>query len=180
MIRREVYRDVGAYDPCFAQLPDFDMWIRVCLRGEIEVLPKALTAFRVRDNRRNASAPKPETHIRHTWEHRRILDRFRGLDRATLVGIFPELRDADPSLAPDWLVAQLAYRIGSPPYLAFALDTMYDVARAAGDAALCRQVIALTGSYDLYGILAGPPRESVASPARRFLFETPPISFRSK
>ncbi len=180
MIRRHVYRDVGAYDPCFAQLPDFDMWIRLCRRGEIEVLPQALSAYRIRDGQLNASAVKPETRSRHAWEHRRILDRFRGLDRATLIAVFPELRDADPSLDPDWHVAQLAYRVGSPTHMAFALDTMYEVASKAGDAALCRQVIALTGSYDIYGILGGPQRKTTASPVPRVVFETPPIRFRAK
>ncbi len=60
MIRRCVYDQVGLYNPSLRQLPDFDMWIRVCARYEIRVMPEQLTAFRILSGHRNTSAATPE------------------------------------------------------------------------------------------------------------------------
>ena len=61
MIRRCVYDQVGLYNPSLRQLPDFDMWIRVCARYEIRVMPEQLTAFRILSGHRNTSAATPES-----------------------------------------------------------------------------------------------------------------------
>jgi hypothetical protein len=60
LLRREVYQNVGLYDPRLAQVPDLDQWIRVCMRYDIHVLPEPLTAFRIRSGQQNASGARPE------------------------------------------------------------------------------------------------------------------------
>jgi hypothetical protein len=76
MIRRSVYGELGPYNTALRQLPDLDMWVRVCGRHEIRVLPEVLTAYRLLDRLRNTSAPSPATIRRSAWETVRVLRRF--------------------------------------------------------------------------------------------------------
>ena len=52
MVRRSVYDEVGLYDPRFASLPDFDMWVRLCIVYEIHLMPHELKAIPYSSGRR--------------------------------------------------------------------------------------------------------------------------------
>ena len=124
LIRRELYQQLGLYDPRLAQVPDLDMWIRVATRTQIAVLPQALTAFRVRDGMMNASAGRPEVIVRDAWERAHILRHYLGMSDPELKQIFPEFSaHAEP------LATQLAkYALGKPyPFFhRFALDAWFN------------------------------------------------------
>ena len=79
LIRKSCYSDCGLYRLGFAQSTDFDMWIRLCLKNEIHVLPEKLVKLRVRDNEGNASGSRPETRIRRTYEFYKLLSNYRKL-----------------------------------------------------------------------------------------------------
>lgn len=124
LIRREVYDQLGLYDPRLAQVPDLDMWIRLASRTELHVLPQALTAFRVRDGLQNASAGRPEVIVRDAWERARILRHYLTLPATDLLQIFPEFA---AQLEP--LVEQLARYALTKPYPffhRFGLDAWFD------------------------------------------------------
>lgn len=124
LIRREVYDQLGLYDPRLAQVPDLDMWIRLASHTELQVLPKALTAFRVRDGLQNASAGRPEVIVRDAWERARILRHYLSLPAAELLQVFPEF-----AAHPEPLTEQLArYALAKPyPFFhRFALDAWFD------------------------------------------------------
>lgn len=69
LVRSDVYREVGLYDECMAQLPDLDMWVRICSRYDIWVIQERLTLFRVLDHERNASGNRPEVRVRCAVEN---------------------------------------------------------------------------------------------------------------
>jgi glycosyltransferase involved in cell wall biosynthesis len=69
LVRSDVYREVGLYDECMAQLPDLDMWIRICCRHDIWVIQEQLTSFRLLDEERNASGNRPEVRVRCAVEN---------------------------------------------------------------------------------------------------------------
>ena len=123
LIRRELYRKLGMYDPRLAQVPDLDMWIRLATRTQIHVLPQALTAFRVRDDMMNASAGRPEVIVRDAWERAHILRHYLNMPDQELMHIFPEFAaHAEP------LATQLAKYALSKPYPffhRFALDAWF-------------------------------------------------------
>lgn len=124
LIRREVYNRLGLYDPRLAQVPDLDMWIRLASHTGLHVLPQALTAFRVRDGQKNASAGRPEVIVRDAWERARILRHYLNLPSADLLQVFPEFA---AQTAP--LTEQLArYALDKPyPFFhRFALDAWFD------------------------------------------------------
>lgn len=124
LIRRELYQQLGMYDPRLAQVPDLDMWIRLATHTQIEVLPQALTAFRVRDGLMNASAGRTEVIVRDAWERAHVLRHYTAMPANELLQIFPEFEaHSEP------LVSQLAkYALGKPyPFFhRFALDAWFN------------------------------------------------------
>lgn len=91
LIRKSVYDTVGAYEYGYTQLNDFNMWIRLCLKYEIFVLPDKLVRFRVHANEANVSGNRPETRIRGGNEFYRILRHYLKITSYEEMGlIFPE------------------------------------------------------------------------------------------
>lgn len=91
LIRKKCYKDCGGYRYGLAQLTDFDMWIRLCLKYEIYVLPDRLFRFRVRMNEGNSSGSRPETRIRTITEFHYILKNYLQVETfEEMAAIFPD------------------------------------------------------------------------------------------
>jgi glycosyltransferase involved in cell wall biosynthesis len=161
LIRRELYHQLGMYDPRLAQVPDLDMWIRFATRTQIHVLPQALTAFRVRDGFMNASAGRPEVIVRDAWERAHILRHYLTMPEPELMKIFPEFAGhTEP------LITQLAkYALAKPyPFFhRFALDAWFNSLPSAQRPqsmlqlqttrpAAWQEFIQQTGQFDLHKI----------------------------
>jgi GT2 family glycosyltransferase len=93
LIRKDCYVNLGSYSDTLAQVPDLDMWIRLCSKYEIHVLNKPLVSFRVRDNEANTSGSRPETIIRGAYENFLLLENY--LMPAVLSDIFEILPEAN-------------------------------------------------------------------------------------
>ena len=128
MIRRQCYAELGKYDPRLAQLPDFDMWIRLCGRYEFEVLPDRMTAFRILDNEANASGSRPETHARTTWEFGRLLDTYTTMSETDFRLVFADdlSHFGYTDLPMDVALARLALKINIPCHQLFGLNLLHD------------------------------------------------------
>ena len=93
LIKKEIYDIVGLYDERLANLPDFDMWVRICFNHDIYILDEKLVRFRIRDNDANISSPTPETHKRIKFEQKQILNHYLSIDDVSLfLKIFPDSR----------------------------------------------------------------------------------------
>jgi glycosyltransferase involved in cell wall biosynthesis len=93
LIRKQCYMDCGFYRYGFAQLTDFDMWVRLALRYDIHVLPEKLVRFRVRAAEVNASGNRTDTRSRGAYEYSLILNHYLKIDRLDdLIKVFPEAR----------------------------------------------------------------------------------------
>jgi glycosyltransferase involved in cell wall biosynthesis len=90
LIRKSVYDDIGLYNPLMASLPDFEMWVRMCLKYEIYVMPEKLVRFRILDNEQNASGANPENIIACQFEYKHILDHFLKLSESDYEKVFNE------------------------------------------------------------------------------------------
>ena len=164
VIRRECYEEAGRPDPRYLQLPDLDLWIRICFKYDIHIIQKKLTQYRVSANGGNASSDKPESRRRLFWEYARILRRYLSISgESELLSVFPEAvkytgrypieRDIIPAI-----IAFLAIEAGDKSHLrAFALDVLYEV---LGDEQRAqktfdrygfgyKEFIDLTGGFDL-------------------------------
>lgn len=92
LIRKTCYENVGLYNPFYGSLPDFDMWVRLCLRYDIYVFQESLISFRVFSNNNNTSASTPETAVRVYNEYRHIIRNYLKISSVEeLKQIFPEV-----------------------------------------------------------------------------------------
>ena len=133
MMRHEIYRELGHYDERFQQLPDLDMWVRLCLHREIHIVPERLTRFRVRADEGNASSSTSDAAARALWEYRRILDHYLTLTAADLLRVFPKacagIEVEDPDVA--YLLARIALDTRTGVRELFGLETLYRVLGSA-------------------------------------------------
>ena len=94
MLRREVVQKFQLYETHgFWQLPDYLMWIRLCSREEIFILPERLTKFRLRRTRQeNTSATTHDKLIRADLEKFFIAKEFAECftDDKFFLEVFPD------------------------------------------------------------------------------------------
>jgi glycosyltransferase involved in cell wall biosynthesis len=162
LIRKSCYADCGLYRYGLAQVCDFDMWIRLCLKYEIHVLPEKLIRFRVRDNEANASGNRPETRLRVRYEYYKLLPNYRKLSQfEDLVKVFPSAEKYDRKEEADmgFILGMIALEEKSLIFTRlFGMDLLFeaisDPMRAANIKRLYnfdyKDFIALTGVNDVF------------------------------
>lgn len=163
MIRRSILDEVGLLDPRFANLPDLDMWVRLCMKHDIHVMQSELTAFRKLDNNLNMSGLRLDSVLRATFEYLQILKHYRRLDPGVACKIFAEdlaKWSIDTNRRFGIWLGELALRSEtdaryptSLPHMLFALDTMFETSATAEDE--CHRLIELTGKVDPFNLIAG-------------------------
>ena len=90
MVRKKCYEDSGLYRYGFAQLGDFDMWVRLCLKHNIYIMSEKLTHFRVRANEANTSGNTIEMRSRLYFEYYLIIKNYLKITSfSELVLVFP-------------------------------------------------------------------------------------------
>ncbi|WP_082806081.1 glycosyltransferase family 2 protein [Marichromatium gracile] len=154
LIRRSCYDHVGCYDPRLAQLPDLDMWVRLCAHYEIHILDAQLVDFRILDGERNASAARPEVLAREPWERLQVLRHYlsEGLDGHVSPLPHPAQPPDEPS--PRLRLAWTALAIGTPAHRALALEILHRALApgepVAAGAPELSAYLRLTGETDLF------------------------------
>lgn len=154
LIRRSCYDEFGVYDPRLAQLPDLDMWVRVCARHEIHVLDERLVEFRIRDGEHNASAARPDVLAREPWERLQILRHYLAPELAAAVT--PRMHADQPTaeMPPRLRLAWTALAIGTPAHRALGLEILHQgldpkASPSAGRPSV-RDYLRLTGETDVF------------------------------
>ncbi len=131
LIRKSVYDTVGAYEYGYTQLNDFSMWIRLCLKYEIFVLPDKLVRFRVLADEANASGNRPETRIRGGNEFYRILRHYLKITSyEEMVLIFPEAARyyREENFDAKFVLAMIALEQKPFPFTElFGIDLLFDI-----------------------------------------------------
>jgi glycosyltransferase involved in cell wall biosynthesis len=140
LIRKDCYHQVGLYDVRLAQLPDFDFWIRLCMKYDIYILPEKLVKFRIFKNEISASGNRPEVKIRSTLEFTQVLKNYTNTDVLdNFFQVFPEsLSTLNIEEKPDELskeimlfyIAQLAIKIDNPAAKYFGIDIFYQLLKS--------------------------------------------------
>jgi glycosyltransferase involved in cell wall biosynthesis len=93
LIRKSCYDDCGLYRYGLPQTGDYDMWIRLCMKHEIHILPEKLVKFRVLDKEANASGNRQEVRIRARYEFLKLFQNYLKIDS------FDDLKRIFPSVA---------------------------------------------------------------------------------
>ncbi len=162
LIRKSCHKECGLYRDCFFQTDDLEMWVRVCLKYDIHVLPERLIKFRVRDNEANVSGNRPEARVRFLYEFYKLLQHYRKLATFDdLVSVFPSAEKYDRNEESDVEFALAMVALEEKPFpftslfgLDLLFDAMSDPKRAANIMRLydfgCKNFIALTGQHDVF------------------------------
>jgi glycosyltransferase involved in cell wall biosynthesis len=151
LIRRECYARIGTLDPLLMQLPDLDLWVRLCSAYQIHVLNEPVTAFRILRHERNTSAPSRERLARAAWEQAMVLEHFTRLppeDLSTILRDEPAEAPARPQLV---RLAYAAIRHARPGYAAFGLNLLRATLRQSPEAVSYREYFRAVGDADPYG-----------------------------
>lgn len=151
MIRHSVLAKVGDYDPRLSNLPDLDLWVRLCTNHDIHIMREELTAFRIRAGSRNMSAPRRDARLRTQFEFSQILRHYRSMDPSFLRQIFAGDLDrtgVSPNGAHEFWLAELALTTANPAHRLFALQAMFETARSNAE---FRRLRDLLGTVDLFG-----------------------------
>jgi glycosyltransferase involved in cell wall biosynthesis len=166
LIRKKCYEECGEYRPELAQLPDFDMWIRLCLKYEIHVLPDKLVRFRVRANEANTSGSRPETRIRSFTEYHHLLKNFLQITTfQEMVAVFPQANQyyRDEGFEPEFVLAMAALTANSQQFVQlFCIELLFnlmsDPTKAQKIKSLYgfdyRDFTAITAKYDVFSFEA--------------------------
>jgi glycosyltransferase involved in cell wall biosynthesis len=167
LVRSSTYKTVGLYDPCFAQLPDLDMWLRVCLHHDIWVIQEPLTLFRVLDHERNASGERPDVQVRTAIESFLVCVKVFREYPAEIARV---LKGGSLSMAlpaDEVGIQHLFNEILSagdngplPEGLRYAMILwMYETIQKGGSWRECKQFIARTGAVENNGAHRGRPKK---------------------
>ena len=163
LIRKDVYDEIGYLNPAFANLPDFDLWVRFCLKNNIYILDEKLINFRRISEDKNASGDNINSRIRNRFEHEKILHHYLEIDSYDqLINVFPELekfQTRNSALFP-FLIGQLAIETGIDFFMHWGLDQIYYILQEPQTAQLLKEelnfdyidFIKLSGIYDPYKI----------------------------
>jgi len=184
LIRREVYQVVGLFDPRLANLPDLDLWVRVCLHYDIHILDQKLVNLRHFVNENNASGNNLQNNIRVWYEHRKILDHYLSItDPEEIAKIFPESQiygNFDSQYTP-FILGRIAIDAGFVYKILWGLDVLFEQLKDPDNAERIQtkfgftylDFIRLVGEHDTFGITplleqikeaSGETSEIVATP----------------
>src|SRR5262245_4538781 len=162
LVRMLCYEICGLYRFGFAQLTDLDMWIRLCMRYEIHVLPERHVRFRVRDNEANSSSNTRETRIRALYEFYKLFQNYRELRNfEDLVRVFPPAAKLYRGEETDtqFVLAMVALEEGHLSFTQlFALDLLFEIISDPERAMAVKSLygfdykgfVALTGTHDRF------------------------------
>jgi hypothetical protein len=157
LVRTEVYRDLGLYDECMAQLPDLDMWIRICLRHGIWIIQEPLTLFRVFNSQQNASGNRQDVRIRCQTEMMLIFWKLLATDSQQMAAILDTPSGTDSAASGQISADTLTRLLGSqdisrlqPAMQAGAILWMHGQIEGSEDWATCKRFIAKTAEWDAF------------------------------
>ncbi|HBI16897.1 MAG TPA: hypothetical protein DDY52_01940 [Candidatus Moranbacteria bacterium] len=130
LIRRSCYSTIGFYDERFAQIPDWDFWIRFCMNYDLHVIPERLVKYRIRDNNQNISADRPDKRIRISWETSQVLRNFLNInDINEFKKIFPNCYEQpiNTKFIPYCIAKMALSEDRGVAYNHFAVDILYEI-----------------------------------------------------
>lgn len=166
LIRKECYEQCGGYDERLAQLPDFDMWIRLLFKYDIHILQEELIRFRIRNNEVNTSGDRPDTRIRGSVEYLSLLGHYKKIHNfEELSAIFPEVQSLSHEDQGNlhFLLGKVALQGAKHPMgQLFALQLLHEALSGTSRRAniqkqyqfSCLDLNSLTSQYDVFGVEA--------------------------
>jgi glycosyltransferase involved in cell wall biosynthesis len=162
LMRRKSFEESGRYRYGFFQLGDLDLWVRLCLKNEIFILPKKFIKFRIRENEANASGNTAAARIRGRFESLRILENYRKIDNIhDLLAVFPKAREyhSQKGFNVEFLLAMVAIHDG--PWIftkLFGLNLLHELLNETDTADTIKAIydfdatnfVQITAAHDIF------------------------------
>jgi glycosyltransferase involved in cell wall biosynthesis len=167
LIRKKCYDDCGLYRYGFAQLTDLDMWVRLCMKFPIHVIPEKLVKFRVHTGEKNTSGNRPESRVRTHYEFLKVLENYRTIkDFDFFAEVFPEVHQycTRDNFDIDYALARVTLELKHYPFHAlFAQNLLFEKILNPIEAQKLKEhfnftyldFIEFTGQNDIFGIENG-------------------------
>jgi glycosyltransferase involved in cell wall biosynthesis len=135
LIRKQCYTECGTYRDMFAQLPDFDMWVRLCVKYEIHVMEDRLVKFRILDDGMNTSGNRPATRIRSANEYYQLLQQYRTIaGKENIFKLFPDFiaYDRGDNTDAEYVLARVCLQFDDSFLMPFlkqllAIEILFDI-----------------------------------------------------
>jgi glycosyltransferase involved in cell wall biosynthesis len=165
LIRKKCYDEVGLLDERMANIPDLDMWVRLCLKYDIHIVNEKLVRLRILADKSSASADKLSTHIRVRFEYIQTLNHYLTInDRETFLKIFPEAEEygvVEKEYIP-YFLSRLALEVNNRACHLWGLQTLFNFLGQDGMAISLekkygfryRDFYNLTAHHDIFNIEA--------------------------
>jgi len=125
LIRKEFYT-IDQFDPRYRQLPDFDFWIKLCMKADIYILQENLIKFRILNSEANTSGNSIVNNTRDRIEFSEILSLYCDLSILDFGKIFENHKIEEVKFIP-FLVCQEAYNTNLVSHQKFALEKLYHI-----------------------------------------------------
>lgn len=129
LIRKELYDSCGLFVYGLAQIPDFCMWIRLCLKREIHILQHKLTKFRLHTrDESNTSGFRPDTVIRSSNEYYLLFKEFEKItQKDDFFAVFPEAAEFYETdyFCASFLLARVLMTTNMPQKILCGMELLY-------------------------------------------------------
>jgi glycosyltransferase involved in cell wall biosynthesis len=170
LIRKELFQEVGQFNPNLANLPDLDLWVRLCLKYDLCILDQKLIQFRKSSIEANASGDTSKNQVRIRFELKQIMDHYLKIqDPDELLSIFPEAAaygEVSPVTIP-YFLGRMAIDTGMDVKILWGLEKIFHLLEDENSAkylyAECGfshlDFIKLVGDYSIF-VLGDYPRKS--------------------
>lgn len=164
LIRSSVYEKYQLFPKGLKQIPDFYMWIRLCLNSNIYIIEEKLSNFRMRKGDINTSGYRKDTSVRSSIEINLILRQFLDIKNYDeFLRVFPEAEKF--SKRNEFIIRYSFARIctgeETPNYVkAYGFQLLFELLNESKTAEKLQTVykfgakdfFAMTGKYDIYGL----------------------------
>ncbi len=131
LMRKEVYYDVRPFINGMYQICDMMMWILICQKYDIFVLPEKLVRFRILNKEKNTSGMRVDSQIRSSIELFLMLQFYQNIkERDEFLKIFPEAQPycTGEEFVPEYALAQICINIkGQDYYKLFGILLMFQL-----------------------------------------------------
>lgn len=131
LMRKEVYYEVRPFINGMYQICDMMMWILICQKYDIFVLPEKLVKFRILNKEKNTSGMRVDSQIRSSIELFLMLQSYQNIrEKDEFLKIFPEAQPycAGEKFIPEYALAQLCINIkGQDYYKLFGILLMFEL-----------------------------------------------------
>lgn len=131
LMRKEVYYNVRPFINGMYQICDMMMWILICQKYDIFVLPEKLVRFRILNKEKNTSGMRVDSQIRSSIELFLMLQSYQRIrEKDEFLSVFPETEPycIGEEFIPEYALAQLCINIkGQDYYKLFGILLMFQL-----------------------------------------------------